>query len=188
MDTTTKTKSTRRVTDPEPFIQPATMERAAIAGLDGFWVHSPRTVWPQKGGRMVRRDYLRAGDHALSSHYGLRKVESVSQGGTDGQTTTIIWESPVDVLLPFSESYDSSSMIELLTDEQVRASEQLPITVVARADGLFYLFDRVAGDWYSLDWTTEKWTTSSPTMISGFTTYEGAAELRDHLLASGHGA
>ena len=106
----------RRALDPEPWIKPATMERFAEEQPGVFCVYSPRIVWPEHGGRMVRRDYLRPGDRAFSSHYGVRTVEHVRQGGTEGQTTTILWLRPAGVQTPFSESYPSEAMIELLPE------------------------------------------------------------------------
>lgn len=107
----------RKAMDPEPWIKPATMERFPEKQHGSFCVYSPRIVWPEHGGRMVRRDYLRAGDRAHSSHYGARTVEAVQLGGTEGQTTTILWVRPEGVQTPFSEAYDSSNMIELLPAE-----------------------------------------------------------------------
>lgn len=106
----------RRAMDPEPWIKPATGERFAEEQQGVFCVHSPRIVWPEHGGRMVRRDYLRPGDRAFSSHYGPRTVEAVQQSGTEGQTTTILWVRPAGVQTPFSERADSSNMIELLPE------------------------------------------------------------------------
>jgi hypothetical protein len=104
----------RKAMDPEPWIKPTTMERFSGQPQDGFSVYHPRVTWPEHGGRMVRRDYLRPGDRAVSSHYGKRTVQSVRTSGTEGQTTTIIWAHSTDDRFPFSESYDSSLMIELL--------------------------------------------------------------------------
>lgn len=107
----------RKLQDPQPWIKPSTQERyAEDPRSGGFVVYSPRLVWPKCGGRMVRRDYLRPGDKAISSHYGFRTVKSVSQRGTEGQTTTILWEGGTEDL-PFQESYDSSSQIELIEGE-----------------------------------------------------------------------
>jgi hypothetical protein len=107
----------RKAMDPAPWIKPATMERFSEQQHDSFCVYHPRITWPEHGGRMVRRDYLRPGDRAVSSHYGKRTVQSVQTSGTDGQTTTIVWLHPKDDLWPFSESYDSSTLIELLPEE-----------------------------------------------------------------------
>jgi hypothetical protein len=116
-DYVTEYEAKRKVMDPEPWIKPATMERYSEQPHDGFSVYHPRITWPENGGRMVRRDYLRPGDRAVSSHYGKRTVQSVLYSGTEGQTTTIVWLHSSDDLFPFKESYDSSSMIELLTEE-----------------------------------------------------------------------
>ena len=99
----------RRSQDPAPWIKPGTMERFAEQPADGISFHRPRLKWPEQGGRMVRRDYLRPGDRAVSSHYGVRTVQEIQLSGTEGQTTTIVWADA-----PQSESYDSSSTIELL--------------------------------------------------------------------------
>lgn len=108
----------RKAMDPEPWIRPATMERFSEQPPGtAFSVYHPRVTWPEHGGRMVRRDYLRPGDRAVSSHYGKRTVYSVQTSGTEGQTTTIIWDLSMKNRLPFNESYDSSSMIELLPEE-----------------------------------------------------------------------
>lgn len=107
----------RKAMDPAPWIKPATMERFSEQPQDGFSVYHPRVVWAEHGGRMVRRDYLRPGDRAVSSHYGKRVVKSVKTSGTEGQTTTIVWLHSRDYLVPFSESYDSSLMIELLSEK-----------------------------------------------------------------------
>jgi hypothetical protein len=105
----------RKALDPAPWIRPATMERfSEQPSGTAFCVYHPRLTWPEHGGRMVRRDYLRPGDRAVSSHYGKRIVQSVRTSGTEGQTTTIIWAHSTDDRFPFSESYDSSLMIELL--------------------------------------------------------------------------
>lgn len=109
--------------DPKPFINPATMERAAEATPGAFWDYAPRRSWPQMGGRMVRRDYLRPGDRAVSSHYGPRTVKSVHLGGTEGQTTGITWETPSVAKSPFTEIYDSHLLIELLPAEPSPAVE-----------------------------------------------------------------
>lgn len=109
--------SKRKALDPEPWIKPATMERFAEEQRGSFCIYFPRIVWPEHGGRMVRRDYLRAGDRAFSSHYGARTVETVQLGGTEGQTTTILWVRPEGVQNAFSEVYDSSGMIEFLPAE-----------------------------------------------------------------------
>jgi len=171
------TTTTQTATDPEPFVNPSTGERTAVTPLTGFWVHSPRISWPQFGGRMVRRDYLRSGDWAISSHYGLRRVETVQLSGTSGQTTEIIWEFPEGLLFPYSERYDSNTMIELLTDEQAEAATGKPIVVRELSDGLFYLFDR-----------SGKRIDSSATLIGGFPTQDGAEMIRDHIVASGYWA
>jgi len=109
----------RKMEDPEPYIDPQTMERSATG--DGSWrsYYNPRIVWPTHGGRMVRRDHLRAGDMAVSSHYGPRKVESVSQAGFAGQTTTIVWEGGTKDR-PFSEVYPSDLSIEMLPEGWTR--------------------------------------------------------------------
>lgn len=101
----------RKAIDPEPWIKPATMERFAEEQPGVFCVYLPRIVWPEHGGRMVRRDYLRPGDRAFSSYYGARTVEAVRVGGAEGQTTTISW---IDA--PRSEAYPSEAMIELLPE------------------------------------------------------------------------
>jgi hypothetical protein len=104
----------RKAMDPAPWIKPATMERFSEQPQDGFSVYHPRVTWPQHGGRMVRRDYLRPGDRAVSSHYGKRTVQSVRTSGTEGQTITITWVHNADNMRHFTESYDSSLLIELL--------------------------------------------------------------------------
>lgn len=106
----------RKAMDPAPWMKPTTMERFSEKPHDGFSVYHPRVTWPEHGGRMVRRDYLRPGDRAVSSHYGKRTVKSVHASGIEGQTTTIIWLHAKDDLFPFSESYDSSTLIELLPE------------------------------------------------------------------------
>lgn len=107
-----------RSNDPEPWIKASTQERFAQQQFDDFCVYSPRMAWPKQGGRMVRRDYLRAGDRAVSSHYGARIVESVQLGGVEAQTTIIGWVTPEGATRPFSEIYPSDSMIELLPAEE----------------------------------------------------------------------
>lgn len=104
----------RKKLDPQPWIAPATMKRFTEENPDVFCVYFPRVVWPEHGGRMVRRDYLRAGDRAVSSHYGVRKVQEVKKSGNDGQTTTIVWAPSKPQIWDMSEQYDSSSMIEQL--------------------------------------------------------------------------
>ena len=64
---------------------------------------------------MVRRDSLKPGDVAWSSHYGKRTVEKVSFLGTENQSTHIFWEAPPTSLRPFSELYDSSSTVPLVS-------------------------------------------------------------------------
>lgn len=106
----------RKAMDPEPWIKPTTMERFSEKPLDGFSVFHPRVVWPEHGGRMVRRDYLRPGDRAVSSHYGKATVELVQLAGVEGQTTMIVWVSN-DPSFVRHEAYDSSSLIELLPED-----------------------------------------------------------------------
>lgn len=108
----------RKAMDPAPWIKTATMERFSEQPVGTFHcVYHPRVTWPEHGGRMVRRDYLRPGDRAVSSHYGKRTVHSVRISGTEGQTTTIMWAGSTDEHFPLNESYDSSTMIELLPEE-----------------------------------------------------------------------
>jgi hypothetical protein len=106
----------RKEMDPAPWIKPATMERFSEQQHGSFCVYHPRVVWPEHGGRMVRRDYLRPGDRAVSSHYGIRTVKSVHLAGTEGQTATITWVHNAEHMRHFSESYDSSLLIELLSN------------------------------------------------------------------------
>lgn len=63
--------------------------------------------------KMIRRDELKAGDRALSSHYGVRTVAAVAQYGDAGQTTHIKWEGGTDAY-PLTERYDSESQIPLV--------------------------------------------------------------------------
>ena len=107
-----------RSNDPEPWITPSTQERSAHKQFKGFCAYSPRMAWPEQGGRMVRRDYLRVGDRAISSHYGIRTVRSVELAGTEAQTTIIGWVTPEDAPRSFGEIYPSDSMIELLPAEE----------------------------------------------------------------------
>lgn len=108
-----------KMQDPQPYIDPQTMERSATG--DGSWrsYYHPRLVWPTHGGRMVRRDHLRVGDMAVSSHYGPRKVEAIYQGGFAGQTTGITWEGGTKDH-PFTEIYPSDSSIEMLPEGWTR--------------------------------------------------------------------
>lgn len=101
------------ITDPQPYIKVSTMERFAKS-IPGVTHYVPRKTWPEHGGRMVRRDYLRPGDRAVSSHYGARTVKSVNLLGTHGQSTQIVWEAPEGSQMIFSEQYDSELMIEFL--------------------------------------------------------------------------
>lgn len=109
-----------KMQDPEPYIDPRTMERSAtgIAGSVSSY-YNPRLTWPTHGGRMVRRDHLRVGDMAVSSHYGARKVKSIRQGGFAGQTTTITWEGGTEAY-PFTEIYPSDLSIEMLPEGWTR--------------------------------------------------------------------
>lgn len=100
--------------DPQPWILPATGERFALEQEGRLSIHKPRLVWPTHGGRMVRRDYLRPGDRAVSSHYGPRIVSSVLLAGDSGQTTQISWVATGGASRELSERYDSQLMIELL--------------------------------------------------------------------------
>ena len=59
---------------------------------------------------MVRRDALRVGDRALSSHYGLRTVAVVAQSGRNGETTWIHWSGGTPDHVPH-ERYDSACLI-----------------------------------------------------------------------------
>ena len=112
-----KYEEKHKAMDPEPWIKPSTMERFSEQPHDGFSVYHPRIMWPKHGGRMVRRDYLRPGDRAVSSHYGKRTVKSVQLAGVEGQTAIIVWLNPKDDLWDRSESYGSSTLIELLPEE-----------------------------------------------------------------------
>ncbi|KQO98591.1 hypothetical protein [Leifsonia sp. Leaf264] len=69
---------------------------------------------------LVRRDSLKPGDHAVSSHYGASIVRSVFFAGDNNQTTVIQWENN-STFHPFSERYDSASVIPLLTRAAVSA-------------------------------------------------------------------
>jgi len=105
----------RKMKDPKPYIDPRTMERSATN--NGYY--NPRIVWPEHDGRMVRRDHLRPGDIAVSSHYGPSKVLKISQGGYDGQTTSITWEGGSE-RFPKTEIYPSDGTIEMLSEGWTR--------------------------------------------------------------------
>ena len=175
MDTTTQTQTQlhgyQRPTDPEPFINCTTLERSATGGPEWGWMERPRLSWPQKGGRMVRRDYLRPGDWAVSSHYGLRKVEAVHTGGISedeiGVTTRIVWETPDGVREAFSEIYDSKTPIELLTEEQAEIAQGHKVIIREGDYGLFYLLD-LEGNRFG----------SGGTPMGGLDSYEDAERTR----------
>ena len=109
-----------KMQDPEPYIDPSTMKRSAT-GFSGSFssYYNPRLTWPTHGGRMVRRDHLRVGDMAVSSHYGPRRVQKISQGGFAGQTTSITWEGGTKDR-PFSEIYPSDLLMEMLPEGWTR--------------------------------------------------------------------
>jgi hypothetical protein len=64
---------------------------------------------------MVRRDQLRAGDTAFSSHYGLRTVHDVI---VQGETATIRWEANGRGGQMMTESYEADSRIPLSTSAE----------------------------------------------------------------------
>jgi len=181
MDTTTQTQTQTQLhsyqspTDPEPFINSQTLERSATGGPEWFWMERPRLSWPQQGGRMVRRDFLRPGDWAVSSHYGLRQVDEIHTGGISddeiGVTTRIVWETPEGVREPFSEIYDAKTPIELLTEEQAQIAQGHKVIIREGAYGLFYLLDR-EGNRFG----------SGMTPMAGLDSYEDAERTRDMLL------
>lgn len=63
----------------------------------------------------ARRDSLKPGDVAISSHYGQRTVRSATQYGTEGQTTEIAWAASPSYYNAIIERYDSSLLIEVVS-------------------------------------------------------------------------
>lgn len=63
----------------------------------------------------ARRDSLKPGDMAISSHYGQCAVKSATQYGTDGQTTEIHWEGGPYQGRVWNERYPSDTRIEVIS-------------------------------------------------------------------------
>lgn len=83
-------------------------EEAPVAKVTEWgWLKFPEPL------ELVRRDSLKPGDVAISSHYGERKVKEVSVRGNEGQTTYLTWVGPEGVAYVFSEAYPSDTTIPM---------------------------------------------------------------------------
>lgn len=87
-------------------------------------------------GTMVPRSSLKAGDVAVSSHYGISTVESIRVNAHEDGSTSIVWVKPYAHLIgqpgyeyldrmTRSETYPNKSMIELLESASASKADDI---------------------------------------------------------------